>query len=119
MRKTLLALAVLGAFAVPAGAHASVNRQIATIPDVGGSAKGYLRAWRYDPLINWQTWVSACCYVPDIHKPQNTASRPASDLYAADQAVRHFWPGCAHEWYGVNDQRSVDNSYRTFYRISC
>lgn len=122
MKKSLAALlavvavAMLG-FAVPA--NATVDRQIATKPDPSGQAQGYLRAWRYNPSANWQTWVSACCYVPDISKPQFHVGRPDSDLYAADYAAAHFWPGCHREWYAVNDQRSVDGSYHTFFHITC
>lgn len=114
----LVAIAVALTLAGPAGA-ATVNRQVATKPDASGQAQGYLRAWRYNPSANWMTWVSACCYVPDINKPQYHVGRPDSDLYAADYAAAHFWPGCRREWYAVSDQRSVDGSYHTFFHITC
>lgn len=109
----LTTAALLLALAAPAGA-ATVNRQIAT-----ECFQGHLYGTRYNPTASIQTAITCPTWTFFQNGKYVTWSRPVTDLEAADRTASHFWPGCTHEWYGVNDQRAQTGVYYTFFHITC
>lgn len=114
MRKLLVPLLAALALLAPATADATVNRQVATT-----CYQGRALAQRFNPVEQFLTQVGCPTYTFFENGKYVTWTRPVVDLEAADRAANHFWPGCSHEWYGVNDQRSATGWYYTFFHVTC